>query len=108
MQYRPFGATGFQVSVLGFGAMRLPLRGTGAADIDETLAVRMIRTAIDAGVNYIDTAYGYHDGRSEIVVGAALREGYRRRVKLATKLPSWRVAAAADFDKFADFAYRER
>jgi len=99
MQYRPFGSSGFQVSVLGFGAMRLPLRGTGAANIDDTLAVRMIRTAIDAGVNYVDTAYGYHDGRSEIVVGAALREGYRRRVKLATKLPSWRVVTAADFDK---------
>jgi predicted aldo/keto reductase-like oxidoreductase len=100
MQYRPFGTTGFLVSALGFGAMRLPLRGTGAGDIDESLAIRMIRTAIDAGVNYVDTAYGYHDGRSEVVVGRALRDGYRRRVKLATKLPSWRVKAADDFDMF--------
>ncbi len=100
MQYRPFGTTGFQVSVLGFGAMRLPLRGPGAGDIDLPQAVRMLRTAIDAGVNYVDTAFGYHDGRSEAVVGQALRDGYRRRTKLATKLPSWRVKSAADFDTF--------
>jgi len=100
MQYRPFGATGFPVSALGFGAMRLPLRGATSADIDERLAVRMLRTAIDAGVNYVDTAYPYHEGRSEVVVGTALRDGYRGRVKLATKLPSWRVERAADFDTF--------
>jgi predicted aldo/keto reductase-like oxidoreductase len=100
MQYRPFGATGFQVSALGFGAMRLPLRGPDPADIDERLAVRMLRTAIDAGVNYVDTAYPYHNGRSEVVVGKALRDGYRGRVKLATKLPSWRVQRAGDFDTF--------
>ena len=100
MQYRPFGTTGFQVSALGFGAMRLPLRGPGAGDIDEPQAVRMIRTAIDAGVNYVDTAFGYHDGRSEVVVGQALRSGYRRRIKLATKLPSWRIKTVDDFDAF--------
>ena len=100
MQYRPFGTTGFLVSALGFGAMRLPLRGSSAAEIDEPQAVRMIRTAIDAGVNYVDTAHGYHDGRSEVVVGQALSDGYRHRVKLATKLPSWRVKTADDFDTF--------
>jgi uncharacterized protein len=100
MQYRPFGTTGFQVSALGFGAMRLPLRGPGAGDIDESQAVRMIRTAIDAGVNYVDTAFGYHGGRSEVVVGQALRDGYRQRIKLATKLPSWQVKSADDFDTF--------
>ena len=51
MQYRPFGTTGFQVSALGFGRMRLALCGPGAGDIDEPLAVRMLRTAIDAGVS---------------------------------------------------------
>ena len=100
MQFRPFGATGFPVSALGFGAMRLPLRGATSADIDERLAVRMLRTAIDAGVNYVDTAYPSHEGRSEVVVGTALRDGYRGRVKLATKLPAWRVERAADFDRF--------
>ena len=71
-----FGTTGFQVSALGFGGMRLALCGPGAGDIDEPLAVRMLRTAIDAGVNYVDTACGYHDGRSEVVVGQTLRDGY--------------------------------
>jgi hypothetical protein len=56
--------------------MRLALCGPGAGDIDEPLAVRMLRTAIDAGVNYVDTACGYHDGRSEVVVGQTLRDGY--------------------------------
>ena len=100
MQYRPFGETGFLVSALGFGAMRLPQRRSDAADIDEPEAVRMIRTAVDAGVNYVDTAYSYHGGRSEVVVGMALRDGYRKRVKLATKLPSWLVKNAGDFDTF--------
>ncbi len=60
MQYRPFSATGFPVSALGFGAMRLPLRGSTSADIDERLAVRMLRTAIDAGVNSGIRPYGLH------------------------------------------------
>jgi predicted aldo/keto reductase-like oxidoreductase len=62
----------------------------------------MIRHAVDNGVNYLDTAYPYHDGRSEIVVGKALQGGYRERVRLATKLPLWLVNGAADFDRFLD------
>ena len=100
MQYRPFGSTGFQVSALGFGAMRLPQRSGTASDIDEPQAIRMIHAAIEGGVNYVDTAYVYHGERSEVVVGRALRDGYRQRVKLATKLPSWKVKGASDFDKF--------
>jgi predicted aldo/keto reductase-like oxidoreductase len=100
MKYRPFDDTGFRVSALGFGAMRLPQKSDAAADIDEPLAIRMIRTAIDAGVNYVDTAYPYHGGRSEVVVGRALRDGYRERVKLATKLPSWLVKGPGDFNAY--------
>jgi len=72
MQYRDFGGIGFRPSVLGFGAMRLPqlADGTAATDaafarIDVETADSMLRRAIEAGVNYVDTAYPYHDGASE-------------------------------------------
>ncbi len=98
MKYRRFGKVGFEVSALGFGCMRLPTKGE-SANIDEPEAIRMIRRAIDAGLNYVDTAYGYHGGNSERVVGKALRDGYRDKVKLATKLPPWNVTDASDFDR---------
>ena len=99
MQYRRFGNLDFSVSALGFGAMRLPMKGSS---VDEPLAISMIRSAIDRGVNYVDTAYPYHNGTSEVIVGRALRNGYRERVKVATKLPSWLVNTATDFDRFLD------
>lgn len=97
MQYRPFGKLDFQVSALGFGAMRLP---TKDGQIDEAEATKMIHYAIDHGVNYVDTAYPYHQGTGEAFVGRALKGGYREKVKLATKLPSWLVQTADDFDKY--------
>jgi predicted aldo/keto reductase-like oxidoreductase len=86
MRYRTFNKTGEQVSLLGFGAMRLPTVG---GEVDEAEAIRMIRYAIDNGVNYVDTAYMYHGGVSEVVVGKALKDGYREKVFLADKLPPW-------------------
>jgi uncharacterized protein len=101
MQYRPFGKLDFQVSALGFGAMRLPMQTEGDTQrIDEAEAIRMMRYAIDQGVNYIDTAYAYGD--SEMVVGKALRDGYRDRVKIATKMPIWLVQQPADLDVYLD------
>jgi hypothetical protein len=99
MRYRPFGKLDWKASVLGFGAMRLPIIGNDETKIDEPEAVKMIRYAVDRGVNYVDTAYPYHGGRSEPVVGRALRDGYRNKVKLATKLPPWFVKIREDFDR---------
>lgn len=80
---------GDQLSILGFGCMRLPTKGGG---IDEDRAIKMIRNAIDYGVNYFDTAYFYHNGKSESLLGEALTGGYREKVKIATKLPPFLIS----------------
>lgn len=98
MKYRRFGKLGWEVSALGFGCMRLPVIGEDRSNIDEAEATRMIRHAIDNGVNYVDSAYGYHGGNSERVLGRALMDGYREKVKVATKLPPHLVKTEADFD----------
>lgn len=106
MFYRRLGNCEKDLSILGFGAMRLPLIDGKADQIDEPLATRMLRRAIDGGVNYIDTAYPYHTcdmaqpGASEPFVGRALRGVDRSKVFLATKLPSWAVTCRADMDKY--------
>ena len=99
MKYRTFGKLNWQPSALGFGAMRMPTIDGDEANIDEAEGTRMVRYAIDQGVNYVDTAYPYHRGNSETFLGRALADGYRERVKLATKLPCWLVKTADDFDR---------
>jgi len=105
MHYRKFGKLDEQVSLLGFGAMRLPCHKKedgSQGEIIEKEAIELIRAAIDGGVNYIDTAYPYHDGHSEPLVAKALKDGYREKVYLATKNPSWELKEKGDFTKYLD------
>ncbi len=102
MKRRNFGKLDWRVSALGFGAMRLPTIGNDAAKINESEANKMMRYAIDHGVNYVDTAYPYHGGNSEAFVGKALKGGYRESVKLATKMPTWLVNSQQDMDKYLE------
>jgi len=104
MQYRTFGKLDFKPSALGFGAMRLPvLAGAdGKPDfkqIDYPQATAMLRHAIDSGVNYVDTAYVYHEEAGEAWVAEALKDGYREKVKVATKMPVWKVEKPGDFER---------
>jgi predicted aldo/keto reductase-like oxidoreductase len=100
MKYRKFGEIDWNASALGFGAMRLPIIGNDTSMINESLAINMIRYAIDQGVNYLDTAYVYHSGKSEVIVGKALKDGYREKVKIATKMPVRLVEKQENLDDY--------
>src|SRR6202140_3556625 len=79
MRYRPLGRTGEQVSVIGLGGHHI------GRQKDEKDSIQIIRTAIDAGINFMDNCWDYHDGVSEIRMGKALRDGYRQKAFLMTK-----------------------
>ena len=89
MKYRQFGNTDIKLSALGFGTMRLPIINDDNEKINEKEAIRIIRHAIDNGINYVDTAFMYHGGLSEGVVAKALKDGYREKVYIADKLAMW-------------------
>ena len=104
MQYRAMGSTGMEVSALGMGTMRLPLREGGqgytssrGADVERS--VELIRHAIDSGITYFDTAFNYLHGESEKIIGKALQDGYRERALIATKSPIWMIEGEDDFDR---------
>lgn len=100
MLYRKVPKNGDELSILGFGCMRLASKADGS--IDEERATKQVCYAIDHGVNYVDTAWPYHMEQSEPFLGRALTDGYREKVKLATKLPSWMVKSREDMDFFLD------
>ncbi len=102
MQYRKFGKLDWKPSALGFGCMRLPILNGKSGNIDQEKVTEMVHTAIEAGVNYFDTAYAYHEQMSEAALGKALQDGYRADVRIATKSPIWLIKESEDFDQLLD------
>nr|WP_294485647.1 aldo/keto reductase [uncultured Anaerosporobacter sp.] len=100
MEYRKLDKLGIEISLLGFGCMRFPLSEDGS--INEVESEKMIDKAIAEGVNYIDTAYPYHNGDSEPFVGKVLRKYDRSTYYLATKLPCWEIKSVADAERIFD------
>jgi predicted aldo/keto reductase-like oxidoreductase len=94
------GSLGWDVSALGFGCMRFPTRRFNRLAVDNAESTRIVRNGIDQGINYVDTAWFYHLGESERILGEALKGGYRDRVKLVTKLPTPLVRKEEDFEKY--------
>lgn len=107
MHFRTMGKLDWQPSALGFGCMRLPVIDGDSKRINEPEAIAMIRKGIDLGINYVDTAYGYHGGNSEPLLRKALAGGYRQKVKIATKLPMWLINEDGDADRYFE-EQRER
>ncbi len=99
MKYRRLGKTNEDVSVLGFGCMRLPTNNGEDGNIDIEKSVEMVRYAIDNGVNYLDTAFFYHSGNSEKFVAKVIKDGYREKAFVATKLPLGNVNCEEDVEK---------
>ena len=100
MQYRSLYKEDIKLSALGLGCMRLP-QGEDKK-IDRPHALKMMRTAVERGVNYFDSAYGYHGGESEVVVGEALKEIGRDKVYIATKMPCGQVQSKEDLTRILD------
>ena len=95
MQYRTLGNTGVKASLLGMGCMRLPfIGGDGSKGVDLDAAIELLQYAADNGINYFDTAFGYHGGQSEAILGEAL-ESRRKDVIYVTKQPLWEMKDAA-------------
>lgn len=108
MLYRQLNKTGIDLSILGFGCMRLPTTDHKHEKIDYPKATQLLHYAIDQGVNYVDTAYFYHAavfgqrGESEPFVGEALSGGWRKKIHLATKMPLFQLRQKEQMDMFLE------
>lgn len=108
MKYRTLGKTGISASILGFGAMRLPLADENPKHVDIKQTEEMIEYAVGHGVNMFDTAWVYHTtdrskpGVSEMVLGDILSRGFYDKVHVSTKMPSWEIKSWEYFDKTLD------
>ena len=97
MEMRKMERLGVEASLLGYGCMRLPVREDGK--IDEEKATALLEKGLANGINYIDTAYPYHNGESESFVGKVLKNHPRDSFYLATKMPSWEIHKVEDVDR---------
>ena len=88
--YRPLGSTGVQVSILGVGGYHIGIPS------DENVGIKIVRTALDSGINFLDNCWDYHDGLSEVRMGKALRDGYRQKAFLMTKIDGRTKTSAAN------------
>jgi len=102
MKYRKFGKLGIDISAFGVGCMRFPMvdDGNGHRVVDQNIANEIVHTAIENGVNYFDTAYVYSDRQNEKTLGIALSGGWREKVYIATKLPTWECHSKEDMYRF--------
>jgi predicted aldo/keto reductase-like oxidoreductase len=100
MKYRNMPGSKEKLSILGFGLMRLPQTKDGK--IDEEQSMEMLKLAYENGINYYDTAFPYHGGESEPLLGRFLQTIDRTKVKVATKLPTWLIKARADMDEYLE------
>src|SRR5688572_20796216 len=91
MPYRTLGRTGERVSAVGLGGWHL-----GFKSLDDAMSIRIIRAAVDGGINFLDNCWDYNDGRSETRMGKALRDGYRKKVFLMTKIDGRSKTAATE------------
>jgi len=99
METRLLKGIGKPISLLGFGMMRLPLASDQVSDIDYDKASNMVARAIEAGVNYFDTAWVYHGGESEVFAGKTLSGYPREKYNIATKMPVWQVESSYDMER---------
>lgn len=100
MQYRTMPGKEDQLSILGFGCMRFPMNAE--KKIDEEKALSMLRYAYQNGVNYFDTAWPYHNGQSEPLLGRFISENDRSKLRIATKMPSWLINSYEDMESYLD------